>query len=226
MKKLCISLAFLVLATACISAQERIKIQGKPGKEIELFNGKDFCGWTYFLADPKLKMEDVWSIDGDEGIIICKGEPAGYIRTVANFTNYILKLEWRWSPVKKQAGNSGVLLRMVGPDKIWPKSYEAQLQSGNAGDFWLIDGVKLNSAPERINKNASTNRLKMRAMEKPVGEWNEYEIIVDGDHIVLKINGQVVNEGTGAEVTPGKIVLQSEGGEIHFRNIRLTPIKK
>jgi hypothetical protein len=45
---------------------------------------------------------------------------------------------------------------------------------------------------------------------------------VDGDHVVLKINGQIVNEGTGAEVVPGKICLQSEGAEIHFRRIMPT----
>jgi hypothetical protein len=62
--------------------------------------------------------------------------------------------------------------------------------------------------------------------EKPIGEWNEYEIIVDGERVVLKVNGQIVNEGAGAEVVPGKICLQSEGAEIHFRNIRLVPILK
>ncbi len=126
-------LYLLILAAAVVSAQT--KGQGKPGKEIRLFNGVDFCGWTYFLSDPNLKMSAVWSIDGDEGAIVCKGEPAGYLRTVADFTNYVLKLEWRWSPVTKRAGNSGVLLRMAGEDRIWPKSIEAQLQHGNAGDF-------------------------------------------------------------------------------------------
>lgn len=217
--------ALLLLFTAATVAQ-KVKIDGKLGKEILLFNGKDLCGWTYFLADPNLKMEDVWSIDGDRGILICKGRPAGYIRTVADFTNYILKLEWRWVPEYKGGRNSGVLLRMVGHDKIWPKSIEAQLMSGSAGDFWLIDGVKLDTEPARFNPNAPTNRIKAKMVEKPIGEWNEYEIIVDGDHVVLKINGQVVNEGTGAEVVPGKICLQSEGAEIHFRNIRLTPILK
>lgn len=217
--------ALLLLLTAATVAQ-KVKIDGKLGKEILLFNGKDFYGWTYFLADPNVKMEDVWSIDGDRGILICKGRPAGYIRTVADFTNYILKLEWRWAPEDKGGRNSGVLLRMVGPDKIWPKSIEAQLMSGSAGDFWLIDGVKLDTDPARINPNAPTNRIKAKMAEKPIGEWNEYEIIVDGDRVVLKINGQVVNEGTGAEVVPGKICLQSEGAEIHFRNIRLTPILK
>jgi hypothetical protein len=145
---------------------------------------------------------------------------------VADFTNYILKLEWRWAPEDKGWRNSGVLLRMRGEDKIWPKSIEAQLMSGSAGDFWLIDGVRLDTDPARINRDAPTNRIKAKMAEKPIGEWNEYEIIVDGERVVLKVNGQIVNEGTGAEVVPGKICLQSEGAEIHFRNIRLVPILK
>ncbi len=74
-------------------------------------------------------MEDVWSVDPAEGIIICKGKPAGYIRTQADYTNYVLRLEWRFNPVTKKAGNSGVLLRIVGPDKVWPKSVEARTRA-------------------------------------------------------------------------------------------------
>ncbi|MCS6949124.1 MAG: DUF1080 domain-containing protein [bacterium] len=217
-------LVLFTCAFPCVA--QRVKVEGKLGKEIVLFNGKDLCGWTYFLADPNVKMEDVWRIDGDKGVLICKGRPAGYIRTVADYTNYILRLEWRWAPEDTGFRNSGVLLRMRGEDKIWPKSIEAQLMSGSAGDFWLIDGVKLDTDPARINRDAPTNRIKAKMAEKPIGEWNEYEIIVDGDRVVLKINGQIVNEGTGAEVVPGKICLQSEGAEIHFRNIRLIPILK
>jgi hypothetical protein len=39
----------------------------------------------------------------------------------------------------------------------------------------------------------------------------------------VKINGQLVNEVTGVEVKAGPIGLQSEGGEVHFRNVMLTP---
>jgi hypothetical protein len=219
------TLATLALLTALsgslASAQQR-----ETAGEIRLFNGKDFTGWTYHLDDPNVKMEEVWSIDPAEGILICKGRPAGYIRTTADYTNYVLKLEWRFNPVTKQAGNSGVLLRVVGPDKVWPKSVEAQLQSGAAGDFWLIDGARLDTPPERVDRGTPRHRLATKSNEKPIGEWNEYEITVDGGRVSVKVNGQVLNAGTNAEEVPGKIALQSEGSEIHFRNIRLTPIKR
>ncbi len=44
--------------------------------------------------------------------------------------------------------------------------------------------------------------------------------------MLLKVNGEVVNEGTGAEEVAGKIALQSEGAPIEFRNIRLAPVQE
>ncbi|MBI2823404.1 MAG: DUF1080 domain-containing protein [Planctomycetia bacterium] len=192
----------------------------KPGEEIALFNGKDLAGWTYFLNDPNAKMEDVWTIA--DGVLICKGKPIGYIRTKDDYTNYVLRLEWRFDPAKG-AGNSGVLLRVVGPDKVWPKSIEAQLQSREAGDFWNIDMFPMKVDPART-KGRNTKKLK-ETNEKPLGEWNNYEITVDHGTITLKVNGEVQNVATECEEVPGKIGLQSEGAEIQFRNIRLTPIK-
>lgn len=194
-----------------------------PG-EVSLFNGRDFSGWTYHLSDPKARWQDVWSIDPAGGIIVCKGNPAGYIRTRARYKNYVLRLEWRFNPITKKAGNSGVLLRMVGKDMVWPRSVEAQLQSGAAGDIWLIEGARLETPPERVDKGTPRHRIAVRSNEKPIGEWNTYEITVNGDKISLKVNGDVLNEGTGAEAFRGYICLQSEGSEIHFRNIRLTPL--
>jgi hypothetical protein len=200
----------------------------RPG-EIRLFNGKDLAGWTYFLekkgpnADGSMKMQDVWSVDARHGVLRCTGVPNGYLRTTADYESYVLRLEWRW-PAKP--ANSGVFLRLVGEDKIWPKAIEAQLQSGNAGDIWLIDDKTLDVAPAHLDPKADNHRLKSKANERPAGQWNEYEIAVDGDRVVLKVNGEVLNEGTGAEKVAGKIGLQSEGGPIEFRNIRLTPIGK
>lgn len=188
-----------------------------PG-ELWLFDGKSHVGWWHHL-EPHGRIEHTWSIE--DGMIICKGEPAGYIRTLHDYKNYVLKLEWRFNPVTKQAGNSGVLLRMIGPDKVWPKSVEAQLHSGNAGDFWNIDDYKMQTDPART-KGRNTKKTKMA--EYPVGEWNEYEIIVNRGDVILFVNGEEVNRAWDVEENAGKICLQSEGAEIHFRNIRLAPI--
>ena len=63
-------------------------------------------------------------------------------------------------------------------------------------------------------------------VEKPVGEWNKVEIICDGDTVISKLNGKVVNAATRVTPTKGKILFQSEGAEIFFRDIVVTPIVK
>ena len=213
------------LGAAALAAA--IAVPALAADEVRLFNGKDFSGWTFFLdksgpnADGSMKLEDVWKVDG--GKIHCSGVPNGYLRTTADYKDFVLTLEWRWVD---KPGNSGVLLRVTGPEKIWPKTIEAQLLSGDAGDFWLMDGATLDTDPSRKDPKAANHRIKMKAAEKPAGEWNVYEITMDGGWVLLKINGVVVNEGTGADEVAGKIALQSEGAPIEFRNIRLTPLKK
>ena len=61
--------------------------------------------------------------------------------------------------------------------------------------------------------------------EKTVGEWNRSEVIADGDRIVNKLNGVVVNEGYKASQTSGRIMIQSEGAEILFRKLELHPVR-
>lgn len=61
-------------------------------------------------------------------------------------------------------------------------------------------------------------------VEKPAGEWNRQEVIARGDTLTNIVNGVTVNYGTQASHTWGKIQLQSEGAEIHFRRIELRPL--
>ena len=184
--------------------------------EVELFNGKDLTGWTGFFNDGG-KLEEVWSVK-EGGVLYTKGKPAGYIQTEKDYANYVLTLEWRF-PNPEKPGNGGVLLRKVGPDKVWPKSIEAQLANKNAGDFWNVDKFQMTVPAERT-KGRNTKKLH-DSNEKPLGEWNQYEITANGGTVTLKVNGLVQNEATGCEVIPGKICLQSEGSEMEFRNIRL-----
>jgi hypothetical protein len=195
---------------------------------IKLFNGKDLTGWKAFL-DPKSKAkpEDVWSVK--DGILICKGVPNGYIITEKEYGDYVLRLQWRWTPDSdNNKRNSGVFVHVSGPDKIWPKGVEAQLFRDHAGDFWLVDGFKLSVDKERQDPKSPNhfNRMKQgEKIEKPIGEWNQYEITCKDGTIKLVVNDQLLNEGAHAERSKGKILLQSEGAEIHFRNIELTPTK-
>ncbi len=189
-----------------------------PG-EMKLFNGRDTDGWnTFFVNDAA--GDDTFV--ADNGVLVCKGQPIGYIQSNDTYTNYVLKLQWRFDPAKG-AGNSGVLLRKIEEDKVWPRSVEAQLHSGNAGDFWNIGEFPMKTVDSRTRGRNTKKRHD--GAEKPLGEWNEYEIVVDGGEITLYVNGEKLNHAWDVKETPGTICLQSEGAAIHFRNIRLAPIK-
>jgi len=62
--------------------------------------------------------------------------------------------------------------------------------------------------------------------EKPHGEWNVLELFADGNTIKYMVNGKVANDGKGSNLTRGKILFQSEGAEVFFRNIELRPLAK
>ena len=191
-----------------------------PGEQVVLFDGTSLEAWTHHLPEGAA-MEDVWSIE--EGVLICKGNPIGYLRTKETFESYVLTLEWRFDP-QKGAGNSGVLLRMIGEDKVWPRSIEAQLQSGNAGDIWNIDQFSAEVAPDRTRGRRTIRRAP--SSEKPLGEWNRYTIFVVGPRVALFVNDVLQNTADWCEEVPGSICLQSEGAEIHFRDIRLQRISR
>jgi hypothetical protein len=183
--------------------------------------------WDYYLVDPNVKMEDVWSLQ--EGVLICKGEPMGYLFTKKDYTNFKLVVEWRWAPGAKP-GNSGVLLRVTGKPRALPKCVEAQLRHGSAGDFCAFHGFKIDGDASRISRKTHeqhgrmTSIKKLADAEKAPGEWNRYEITADRGTITLVINGQQVNQATGCDVVAGRIGLQSEGGEIHFRRVEIVPL--
>ena len=191
----------------------------RAAEEVALFNGKDLTGWTFHLRDPNAKMEDVWSIA--DGVLCCTGKPVGYLRTEKEYTDYILKLQWRW-PEGGKPGNNGVLLRIVGEDVVWPKSVEAQLAHQHAGDIFTIHEFPLKGDPERT-RGRYTAKMKP-SNEKPQGQWNDYEIILKGGDLELKVNGETQNTASEVEQVPGTIGLQSEGAPIEYRNIRLIPL--
>jgi len=205
-----------VLLTA---AAVLVTLSGCMSQKTALWNGEDFTGWKLFLQDKNVDVGDVWSVR--DGLIHCKGAPNGYMRTEADYSNYKLHVEWRWVKGDYKRRNSGVLLHMTGDDKVWPKSIEAQLHSGDAGDFWLINGTKIKIEGREIQKHGKYVRVtkKGKSSEKPIGQWNGYDIICEGDIIRCFVNGMLQNEGSEASVTSGKICLQSEGAPIEFRNI-------
>lgn len=64
-----------------------------------------------------------------------------------------------------------------------------------------------------------------RDVESPFGEWTECKLIARGDTAEFFVNGELVNRVTNLNQTEGKILLQTEGAEIWYRDVKLTPLE-
>jgi len=225
MKRYLVAIAALavtgVLLAATTGASEGQNKPIVPKEKTMLWNGKDFAGWKLYTREPDHDVTKTWSVTN--GLLRCEGKPAGYMRTEKDYADYLFHVEWRWP---ENGGNNGVLVHMSEPDVVWPKSLECQLHSGNAGDFWVIGGLETAEhakADERV-KGRRTIKLK-DSSEKPLGEWNAYDIICKDDWIVVLVNGVLQNAATKCSERSGKICLQSEGTPIEYRNVYIEPLQ-
>ena len=165
----------------------RVKIE-----PVKLFNGRDFAGWQAIDVGQPTEPAPVWRFE--EGIISCDGQADGYLRTEKAYQDYVLSLEWRWP--NNAGGDSGVFIMLTGPDGRIPASgLEAQLYSGRAGDFWGLGGFsgKINGEPFGVY----ARRMNL-ADEKPLGQWNRMEILVDQGNVSVLANGILMNNMTDA----------------------------
>lgn len=189
------------------------KLTENYGEAKLLLNGKDLTGWTV----PLEKNKETFSVK--DTAIDVTGKPSGYIRTEKDYTNYVLRVQIRH--IRKC--NCGVLVRMTGQDKVWPKSIECQGAKDNMGDIWNIDQFPMKTATDRTKGRRT---IKMHETnERPVGEWNQYEIYLNQGDLKIYVNNLLQNVATDCQVVPGKICLQSEGGPIQYRNIVMIPIR-
>jgi hypothetical protein len=62
-------------------------------------------------------------------------------------------------------------------------------------------------------------------LESPLGQWTKVECLCKANTIELRVNGTTVNKAFDVYPAAGKILLQSEGFEIYFRNVELRPIQ-
>lgn len=206
-----IMLLFSLAFTGAVHAQ----------KTIDLFNGRDLSNWNLFVDKGKLSAEEVFTVK--DGVIHCVGNPFGFMYTKETYKNFRLHVEWRW-PEKKS--NSGIFLFVQEPAKLWPNAIECQLHAGDAGDFVLLGGSDLKEfvlpkGEKRPDFPVIAKKAPSNEMEP--GEWNNADIICKNGNITVYINGTLQNKGSKPMYKEGHIALQSEGGEVEFRNVRLTP---
>ncbi|MDR3456779.1 MAG: DUF1080 domain-containing protein [Verrucomicrobiae bacterium] len=210
-----IAVLFFVVAGFSLSAQP-VEPSITPTSKTELFDGKSFTGWTFVSKETNAPAASIWSVTN--GVIACLGKPNGYARTLQSYHDYQLHAEWRFPA---GPGNSGVFLHISGADKVWPTCLEAQLLSGSAGEIRLNGG---SHADHLAPPDAKSFPRRQPSSEKPVGEWNSYDILCRSNTVTVRVNGVLQNEITGASVSSGAIGLQAEGKLVEFRNLTIEPL--
>ena len=207
--------AVLLLASSLLGADRATDST----QRIALWNGKDLAGWAIFLGDASVDSKAVWR--AADGVLRFDTKVSGYAKTEKDYSNYHLHVEWRWPKDAAANTNSGVLVHVHGPDAVWPLCFECQLKTGNAGQIVGM-GLDIPDAPLLSNRKRAPRLAD--PSEKPLGEWNTYEIYCRGATIEVFVNGTRQNRVEKLPVSTGRIALQLEGYPIEFRNLWLEPL--
>ncbi|HSU67995.1 MAG TPA: DUF1080 domain-containing protein [Tepidisphaeraceae bacterium] len=193
--------------------------QPQPDKDgfVSLFDGKSLDGWK--IGDNA----ESWKVEDGQIVVHGKG-PAHlfYVGPVHNhdWKNFHLKAEVMTYP----HANSGIYFHTAYQEKGWPdQGFECQVNCTH-GDW---------------KKTGSLYDIQdIRDPHQKDNAWFLYEIIVKGDKVTLKIDGNTVNEWTQpANFTPpknhkgrflqhGTFALQGHdpGSEVHFKSVVVKPL--
>jgi hypothetical protein len=204
----------LLLAVAPLSAAE-------PGFT-DLFNGKDLSGWK--------ANENPETFSVKNGAIVAKGNRShcfyvgGYLNH--NFRNFELKVDVMTLP----GANGGIYILTGFQEKGWPgKGFEVQVNN-----TYMTDARKTGSLYQVQDVDAA----KLARVGIQDGQWFTEDIVVLGDTVQVKLEGQeVVNwkqpadwKGTAEfperRIGPGTIALQAHdpGSTVYYKNIRIKPL--
>ena len=215
---------------------------------VVLFNGKDLNNFDTFLKSKGLNYDPDHVFQVENGVLHVSGKEMGYVITKQPYHYFYLQAEFKWGEGtygdrEGKARDSGVLYNIQGDQKAWPRSIEFQITEGVTGDFWMTDGAALTGRDgkrvtgppggamkiDHSGKGPSQNVVGFRDpigdLEKPHGEWNQLVLVVHGNDVKQYVNGKLANEGTDPFPAEGKILFQSEGSELCFRNMKLYPLK-
>jgi hypothetical protein len=207
-----------------------------PTATIALFNGHDLSNWEADVPDrdtaPNLRPSFIIR----DGRLVSLGTPEGHLVTRQQYRDYRLQSEYRFAG---KPGNCGLLVHASRPRalyKMFPQSIEVQMNSGDAGDFWVIqEDIEVPDMEKRRPREpgqkwggAEGDARRVLNLtdgsEKPLGQWNTMVVEVRGRSITVWVNGDLVNNGINASVDHGKIAVQAEGAEVEFRKIEIGPL--
>ncbi|SCF14012.1 Type 1 glutamine amidotransferase (GATase1) [Micromonospora haikouensis] len=170
-----------------------------------LYNGST-TGWSQ--AGPG-------SFSNSDATLTSIGGMGLYWYSAKQFTNYSLKLDWRMSG----DDNSGVFIGFPPSTAPWSavdNGYEIQIDATDAADR-TTGAVYTFQSADLAARDAALN---------PPGEWNTYELLVEGERLQVFLNGRKINDFTNtdpARSLAGHVGLQNHGtgDDVSFRNVRI-----
>ena len=211
-----------LLLTICLAA--RTLIAAEDEGFVPMFNGHDLTGWLPCNVAPE-------TFTVRDGMIVTTGTPIGTLRTAKMYENCVIEFEWRHM---KAGGNSGLFLWADGLPAVgsaYARGIEVQvLDPGfdvpgknqwytTHGDLFPVNGAALTVAG-RISPDGKRS-FPAEDRTKPSPEWNHYRIVANNGDISLSVNGKEVTVAKAASPRKGYLMLESEGSEAHFRNLRI-----
>src|SRR5262249_7160784 len=176
---------------------------------VQLFNGKDLTGWKTH-PDDKAK----WEVK--DGILVGSSEAGHLFSERGDYENFRYRVE----AMINDNGNSGQYFRTE-YGKSFPKGYEAQINSTHS------DKIRTGSLYPAFRKLTDDERKKIVILEqlhKP-DEWFTQEVIADGNHIIIKVNGKTTVDFVDEKNTfkKGHFALQQHDPKtvVKFRKIEV-----
>ena len=165
---------------------------------VSLFSGGDLSNFN--------KIGDAnWQII--DNFVEADGGKHSFLVSRDHYRDFELHVEFWPSP----DANSGVFLRCQDPTAIANEScYELNIYDQHSNPDNATGSI-INLAPPRVAIETGNN-------------WNSYDVSISGSHIVVKLNDVVVIDFKDESFSDGPIGLQSNGGLIRFRNIRVRPL--
>ncbi len=155
----------------------------------------------------------------DDGTLTSSGGLGLLWYSASEFGSYSLKLDWKMSSAGGD-DNSGVFVGFPASDDPWSavdNGYEVQIDASDAPD--RTTGAVYSFQSADLDK-------RDRALNPP-GEWNSYEIRVEGERLRVRLNGVQINDYTNTDparsLRDGHVGIQNHGAEdqVSFRDVRI-----
>jgi hypothetical protein len=178
--------------------------------------------------------DSTWEVKGEE--LICYGNPIGVARSAKQYENFLLHVEWKHM---EPGGNSGIFIwssAIPGEENRLPDGVEVQMLDLDWVNLNLRDGKKppeayvqgelfgVGGVETQPDNPRGTRSKSIEHRAKGRGEWNTYDVVCVDGVVKLSFNGKFVNGLSHATQKKGYLCLESEGAEIHFRNLRIVEL--